>query len=788
MRVIEGEIFDVAVDIRPGSPTYRRWIGERLDADNFRQLWVPPGFAHGFCVLSETAQVAYKCTAYYDRGDEIAISWCDPDLGIEWPIADPLVSDRDRDAPRAARPRTRSVGMLGVMAADVHRAQLTAADLDALRRRGLDRDEVERQLALLADPPPPLELIAAATASNGIERLGEAERPALLELWREAAEEGRLRKLVPASGAASRMFASCRARLESGDDLADRGAERARGARRRDGEGRPRVRVTAARLPVRNGAGGRGRRSVRGDRSARARRPICGRRSARLLAPEGLGFAGLAKGLVPFHRRGERPVTPVEEHLGEAALLVRDRDGVVRVHFTVPENGEDAFRRAARAAEEPDTRFELELSTQSPATDTVALAEDGRPFRTAEGTLLFRPGGHGALLRNLERMAGDLVLVKNIDNVQPEDRRAASILWQRLLVGLLVRLQHEAFDAPRSPRRRPGPEAPTTTLARFSRAGSSRATAPVSDRGALRRKLDRPLRIAGMVVNTGEPGGGPFWTRDREGRVSKQIVETAEIAPTEQQQSILRASTHFNPVLLALALRDRRGRPYRLADFVDSSRVFVSERTAGGSEAAGARASRACGTGRWRAGTRCSSRSRRRRSRRSRPCSTCCAPSISRPRAANAIDGVLPSGPPRGRDVRRTRDDHGRRTNAESAPSGKPRRRKPRSRPRRAAPSCRRSKSSSPSAGTSSRWRCSAVAFVLSGVNLQLALRHGEGAISGGATGAFVTMQLVLCLAGLMVLGKTAKEGTIWGNLFAVGACVVGMSGVLLASALWALA
>ena len=100
VRVIEGEIFDVAVDIRPGSPTYRRWVGERLGADNFLQLWIPPGFAHGFCVLSEAAQVEYKCTAYYDRDDEIAISWRDPDLAIEWPIADPLVSEKDRNAPR----------------------------------------------------------------------------------------------------------------------------------------------------------------------------------------------------------------------------------------------------------------------------------------------------------------------------------------------------------------------------------------------------------------------------------------------------------------------------------------------------------------------------------------------------------------------------------------------------------------------------------------------------------------------------------------------------------------
>ena len=100
VSVLEGEVWDVAVDIRPASPTFKRWIGERLDASGFRQLWIPPGFAHGFCVLSEAAQVEYKCTAYYDRDDEIGISWRDPDLAIEWPIEAPLVSAKDRDAPR----------------------------------------------------------------------------------------------------------------------------------------------------------------------------------------------------------------------------------------------------------------------------------------------------------------------------------------------------------------------------------------------------------------------------------------------------------------------------------------------------------------------------------------------------------------------------------------------------------------------------------------------------------------------------------------------------------------
>ena len=302
---------------------------------------------------------------------------------------------------------------------------------------------------------------------------------------------------------------------------------------------------------------------------------------AGLLAPEGLGLAGLPKGLVPFHRRGARSITPVEEHLDEALLLARDRDDVTRVHFTIPEGAEEGFWLAAGNPEEARGRIELQFSTQSPATDTVALAADGRPFRTPEGALLFRPGGHGALLRNLEQMAGDLVLVKNVDNVQPEDRRASSILWQRLLVGFLVRLQREVFallDRLDDDQDRSATGDARAFLARWLEAGEGEE----SDRDALRRKLDRPLRVAGMVLNAGEPGGGPFWTRDREGRVSKQIVEAAEIARTEPQQRILRASTHFNPVLLALALRDRRGHPYRLADFVDSSRVFVSERTSGG--------------------------------------------------------------------------------------------------------------------------------------------------------------------------------------------------------------
>jgi hypothetical protein len=471
------------------------------------------------------------------------------------------------------------------MPADGSRAQLTAADLDALRRRGLDPTEVERQLALLADPPPPVELIAPAAIANGIEAIGEAERPALLELWRDAAEGGRLSKLVPASGAASRMFASLSRALEGGSDLTVE-AVRA-GAAQGDATAKDvltfasRLRDFPFRAALASAVGG-AFASIEALQPGADLRPAL----ASLLRPEGLGFAGLAKGLVPFHRRDDRPVTPVEEHVDEALLLVRDGHGISRVHFTIPEGAEAAFESVAGNPEGAEGRIELQLSSQSPASDTVALAADGKPFRTSDGALLFRPGGHGALLRNLEQMNGDLVLVKNIDNVQPADRRATSILWQRLLVGLLVRLQRETWallDRLDDDRDAGAVGDARAFVARWlGPSGAAPAAAGAEDRAALRARLDRPLRVAGMVVNAGEPGGGPFWTRDRAGGVSKQIVETAEIAPSEPQQEILRASTHFNPVLLALALRDRRGRPYRLADFVDASRVFVSERTSGG--------------------------------------------------------------------------------------------------------------------------------------------------------------------------------------------------------------
>ena len=237
-----------------------------------------------------------------------------------------------------------------------------------------------------------------------------------------------------------------------------------------------------------------------------------------------------------------RPLrTPFEEHLVEAAATVRDAAGVCRVHVTVPPEHHSAFeavleRARPRLERETGARFEVRFSEQAPSTDTVAIDEAGRLFRDSEGRLLFRPGGHGALLKNLAESGGDVVLVKNIDNVVPDDLRAPTLLWKRLLAGVLVRLER----------------------------ASTRA---------------RPLRVCGVVRNEGEPGGGPFWIDGPRGE-TRQIVESAQVdLANPAQAAIFRSATHFNPVDLACSLRDASGRPFDLPRFVDERAVFIAKKT-----------------------------------------------------------------------------------------------------------------------------------------------------------------------------------------------------------------
>ncbi|MCB9497826.1 MAG: DUF4301 family protein [Fibrobacteria bacterium] len=386
----------------------------------------------------------------------------------------------------------------------------------------------------------------AATKGDGILEVSPESdvSTTLLEAFQAACTRGEAGFFVPASGAASRMFASLR-QYVSGTHPAP--AEEEAKLRK------------LARAPI-----------VARNLWDKQIDPDDTLAVARMLvenAPEGYGWASRPKAFVPFHEDPEESFplrTPLVEQVAESSeILGKTGKGVI--HFTLPEAwplpaGFDEQARALSRRHGGD--LVAVASIQSPSTDTLSLGPDGEVVRDAEGLPALRAGGHGSLLPNLEMTPGRVVLVKNIDNIQPDSRRTAVVPWRKLMAAIALGLREAADD--------------------FLETGDSRGLRSLAaslalplppDEEALRPLVDRPLRVAGMVPNVGEPGGGPFWVRTESGE-RLEIVEQSEVAP--DQKDLLKSSTHFNPVELACCFRKRDGSTWPLAKFVDSSRAFLS--------------------------------------------------------------------------------------------------------------------------------------------------------------------------------------------------------------------
>lgn len=459
----------------------------------------------------------------------------------------------------------------------------TERDRDQLRERGISPEQAAGHLAAFAAGAPHAVLDRPCTRNDGITVLQESELDRLGRLGDEAARAGRLLKFVPASGAATRMFQELAAARDRPPDLMARVAEL---------EGLPEYPVLrefmdqierfAFHSDLERELRHRGHR-LRDLRDAGRFREVldC------LLDDRGLGYGAFPKAVVPFHRYPNHCRTPVAEHLAQARSCVRDRNGGVRVHFTVsPEHRSAVERHVAetcRGYEDDATRYDVATSEQRPDTDTLAAAAgpDNLPFRRPDGSLLLRPGGHGALLANLNDLAPDLVFIQNIDNVTV--RPAAAIRYRKALAGCLVETQARAFEYLDG--LRPG-AAPSfleevldfvrTVLSVVPREGLEEA--PAAERVRfLRETLERPLRVCGMTPSAGEPGGGPFWVRGGDGACSLQIVESAQVDMAQpRQREAFAASTHFNPVDMVCGVRDRRGKPFDLARFADPALVSIS--------------------------------------------------------------------------------------------------------------------------------------------------------------------------------------------------------------------
>lgn len=464
---------------------------------------------------------------------------------------------------------------------------LSAADRRRLEHLGISEARVRRQVELLGLPPSRTPLLRPCFRGDGVRVLKEAEQQGLIELWRGAAEAGRLLKMVPASGAASRMFGLLRLRA---DDEAPGSRERLEALKERGDRAAGavlRLLAELRRLPFENQLAGALAASGR-DLAALVREGAYVEILDGLLERPGLGYGAAPKALISFHRYPRGPRTAFAEQLAESARYLTDGDHRCRLHFTISETDRADFAAALESARRADAalpraEFQVTFSTQDPATDTVALTPSGELARDPAGDILLRPAGHGALLRNLEALAGDLVLVQNIDNVVPEDRQDEIVLWKRLLIGHTVRLESEISALRR--RLETAPEDPATAAevaAALTRllALEPPAGAAGADLAAwAAARLRRPLRVCGVVPNAGEPGGGPFWVADADGAAGGQIVEPPEVDRADPAQvDRWRSSTHFNPVNMVLALRDPAGHPYPLEPLVDHRRYLKTSR------------------------------------------------------------------------------------------------------------------------------------------------------------------------------------------------------------------
>lgn len=469
---------------------------------------------------------------------------------------------------------------------------LTQKDLDQLADKGISKDQVMSQIHLLRHGAPYTNINRPCTIGDGILQLTEPELKKYIAFYDQTSSRRTIIKFVPASGAATRMFEEL-IHIELSDAFVEPGWIRAKAAK---GDRAAQTLITVMKnLPHFAFYEALKAFSTHEEiKIARLQKREHYLRVLRyLLHPVGLDYARLPKGLLLFHKYPEGPRTAFEEHLMEAALYAKGKDDTCRLHFTVaPEymaRFEALFNHVRRHYEtEFSMRLEVHFSTQKSSSDTVATDMNNQPVRLENGRILFRPGGHGALIDNLNRLEGDIIFIKNIDNVVPDGIKPVTTHYKKALAGLLLSRQEEIFQRLEILH---GPPPSEDTLQEISAFAGTHLGAPPppeltrasqeTRRAWLFKRLNRPLRVCGMVRNEGEPGGGPFWVEGVDHSLDRQIVENAAVNPSASQQKILKASTHFNPVDLVCATRDFQGKPFDLTRFVNPKAVFIARKSKG---------------------------------------------------------------------------------------------------------------------------------------------------------------------------------------------------------------
>ena len=424
-----------------------------------------------------------------------------------------------------------------------------------IEAHGLTVEQVERQIENFKKGFPFLKVVAAASPEDGIRILSPEQVAEAVATYEANADSLKIQKFVPASGAATRMFKELfefvnEGKRGAGIDLLLDNLDK------------------FAFYPELQ-------QFITADAEDKAK--------VEAIVKSGLCYGAKPKGLVTFHAYPDGNRKAVEEHLAEGAMYASS-NGVAKIHFTVSPEHIEGFRelldaKLAHYEEKFDIKYEISFSVQKSSTDTIAVNPDNTPFLTDEGTLLFRPAGHGALIENLNEIDADIIFVKNIDNVTTDARKDDTVTYKKALAGILVTLQKEAAEHIANIDKGSADIQKVEAFIEQQLCTKLPATRNVA---MLRSILDRPIRVCGMVLNEGEPGGGPFWVTNPDGTQSLQIAESSQIAPEDMH--LMKSATHFNPVDLVCGVRRADGEKFDLTQYTDPETGFISSKSSGGRE------------------------------------------------------------------------------------------------------------------------------------------------------------------------------------------------------------
>ncbi len=465
----------------------------------------------------------------------------------------------------------------------------TKEDLNQIRSKGIDIKNINNQIKNFKIGFPDIVLTNAATLEKGIKPIDDTEAEKLSKFFDDHASEKNIIKFVPASGAASRMFKHLHEFIDAGDYYEEFLKETGFNT------------VSNFIDNLEDFAFFYDLKLILQDNGFDIDELLKNKDYKTviefLLLQKGLNYSSLPKGLLKFHQYKEYSRTPVEEHLVEGANLCRDENNSVRIHLTVSTEHKDGFDKLIESVrkyyeEKYDVKYNIEFSFQKPSTDTIAVDLNIEPFRDEEGKLVFRPGGHGALIENLNDTRAEMVFIKNIDNVVPDKLKPTSSLYKKVIGGYLIQLQNRINDYLKLME---AEDIDSSMIEEIEDFAKNELFIGFHDDyfgfnseekvHFLFSQLNRPLRVCGMVKNEGEPGGGPFFVRNPEGEESLQIIEGAQINSSDQEQKEIAAkATHFNPVDLVCNLRNYKGEQYNLHEYIDHKTGMISQKSKDGKD------------------------------------------------------------------------------------------------------------------------------------------------------------------------------------------------------------